>query len=177
MTITEKVAYIKGLLEGLALDETKPETKVIKAIVDALDDIALTAADTEERVETLEGYCDELDDDLALLEDEVYGDEDEDEEFECDGDCENCDEECDCYDDEDDCDGCVVTCPNCGVCLELEENFSRFFVFVKAHSFNKPFDICNFIRKCHDHTSFPSFTLFQDIRRFSCRYVPSFRCR
>ena len=112
MTITEKVAYIKGLLEGLALDETKPETKVIKAIVDALDDIALTAADTEERVETLEGYCDELDDDLALLEDEVYGDVDD----------EDYDE-----DDEDDENVICVECPKCGeeVCLDDSMDFSK----------------------------------------------------
>ena len=108
MTITEKVAYIKGLLEGLALDESKPETKVIKAIVDALDDIALTAADTEQRVETLEGYCDELDDDLAVLEDEFYGDVDEDDE------------------DADD-DVICVECPNCGeeVCLDDSMDFSK----------------------------------------------------
>ena len=108
MTITEKVAYIKGLLEGLALDESKPETKVIKVIVDALDDIALTAADTEQRVETLEGYCDELDDDLAVLEDEFYGDVDEDDE------------------DADD-DVICVECPNCGeeVCLDDSMDFSK----------------------------------------------------
>lgn len=108
MTITEKVAYIKGLLEGLALDESKPEVKVIKAIVEALDDIALTAADTEERVETLEGYCDELDDDLAVLEDEVYGDVDDD----------------DLDDDED---VICVECPNCGeeVCLDDSMDFEK----------------------------------------------------
>ena len=110
MTITEKVAYIKGLLEGLALDETKPETKVIKAIVDALDDIALTAADTEERVETLEGYCDELDDDLALLEDEVYGDVDDED-----------------YDEDDDENVICVECPKCGeeVCLDDSMDFDK----------------------------------------------------
>lgn len=111
MTITEKVAYIKGLLEGLALDETKPETKVIKAIVDALDDIALTAADTEERVETLEGYCDELDDDLALLEDEVYGDVDDED-----------------YDEDDDGENVIcVECPKCGkeVCLDDSMDFDK----------------------------------------------------
>ena len=33
MTLTEKAAYIKGLAEGLALDETKPETKLIKELI------------------------------------------------------------------------------------------------------------------------------------------------
>ena len=105
MTITEKVAYIKGLLEGLALDDTKPETKVLKAVIDALDDIALTVSDNEKRIEDLEGYCDELDDDLGVLEDEVYGDGEDYED----------------YDDDDDDDGIIsVECPNCGeeVCID-----------------------------------------------------------
>lgn len=113
MTITEKVAYIKGLLEGLKLDESKPETKVINAIVDVLNDIALTVTDNDERIEYLEGYTDELDDDLALLEDEVYDDGDE-------------------YDDCDECDGCdddvvCVECPNCGeeVCLDETMDFDK----------------------------------------------------
>ena len=40
----------------------------------------------------------------------------------CDDDCQ--DDECDCCDDDDCdcCDGCIVTCPHCGVCLELEED-------------------------------------------------------
>lgn len=100
MNITEKVAYIKGLLDGLKLDESKPETKVINAIVDALNDIALTVSDNEQRIENLEGYCDELDDDLGVLEDEVYGDADD-------------------YDDDD---GTIcVECPNCGEQVYLDE--------------------------------------------------------
>ena len=40
MNITEKVSYIKGLAEGLNLDESSKEGKVLLAIIDALDDIA-----------------------------------------------------------------------------------------------------------------------------------------
>lgn len=47
MTNTEKVAYIRGLTEGLELDTDKKEVKVINAIIDLLDDIALTLADIE----------------------------------------------------------------------------------------------------------------------------------
>ncbi|MBR0235519.1 MAG: hypothetical protein IJQ37_03595 [Clostridia bacterium] len=117
MTITEKVAYIKGLLEGLALDDSKPETKVLKAVVEALDDIALTVSDNEKRIEDLEGYCDELDDDLGVLEDEVYGDVDDDDDYDDDDDgvisveCPNCGEEV-CLDDDMDFD--KIKCPSCG---------------------------------------------------------------
>ena len=45
MTLTEKVAYLKGLVDGLGVDETSKEGRIIKAIVDVLDDMALTVAD------------------------------------------------------------------------------------------------------------------------------------
>lgn len=122
MTLTEKVAYIKGLMAGLSLDAEKPETKVLNAIVDALNDIAMTVSEDNDRIDYLEGYADELDDDLALLEDTVYGDEDDDDECDCDDcdyDCDECD--CDC-----DCDDVVcVECPSCGeeVCLDDSMDF------------------------------------------------------
>ena len=48
MEITEKVAYLKGLAEGLALDaEANKESKLIAAMIDILDDIALEIADME----------------------------------------------------------------------------------------------------------------------------------
>lgn len=41
MEITEKVAYLKGLAEGMELDTEKKEGKLLAAIIDVLDDIAL----------------------------------------------------------------------------------------------------------------------------------------
>ena len=40
MNLTEKIAYIRGLCEGLNLDESKPEVKVMNAIIDLLDDMS-----------------------------------------------------------------------------------------------------------------------------------------
>ena len=45
MEITEKVAYLKGLAEGMELDTEKKEGKLLAAIIDVLDDIALEIAD------------------------------------------------------------------------------------------------------------------------------------
>ncbi len=42
MALSEKVAYLAGLKEGLNLDETRPETKLFHAVVDVLTDTALT---------------------------------------------------------------------------------------------------------------------------------------
>ena len=129
MTLTEKVAYLKGLAEGLALDESKPETKVINAMIDVLDDLALTVADLEDGLDIFSEQLDAVDEDLDELEGFVY------EEFDDDCDC-GCD---DCYDDDDEfydveCPTCgevigvdgetldegSIECPNCGELLEFE---------------------------------------------------------
>ena len=45
MEISEKVAYLKGLAEGLALDTETKEGKLIAAIIDVLDTEPPTEAD------------------------------------------------------------------------------------------------------------------------------------
>ena len=42
MTNTEKVAYIKGMMEGMNFEADTPEKKLLNAIVDALEGIAET---------------------------------------------------------------------------------------------------------------------------------------
>ena len=97
MNITEKVAYIKGLLEGLNLDDSKPEVKVIKAMIDLLDDVTLEISDIEDGLDEFVEQLDEVDEDLGALEEDYYGFDD-------------CDEDDLFYE---------VTCPTCGgtVCL------------------------------------------------------------
>lgn len=95
MKTPEKVSYIKGLMEGLALDETKPEVKILKEVVGVLEELAAAnSALTEENIK-LRDYVEELDWDLGDLEEFVYGDDEEDfDEF--DGDDDDFD-----YEDED----------------------------------------------------------------------------
>ena len=63
MEITEKVAYLKGLAEGMELDTEKKEGKLLSAIIDVLDDIALELEDMkDEQAELADGlehqiYC------------------------------------------------------------------------------------------------------------------------
>ena len=45
MTLSEKAAYLKGLMDGLKLDTEKDENKVLAAVVDMLSDIAENVAD------------------------------------------------------------------------------------------------------------------------------------
>jgi hypothetical protein len=109
MTIMEKVAYIRGLAEGLALDEKQSkESKALLAIIDLLDDIALSVTDLEDFTEELGEHVDQLDKDLSLVEEGVYSDwDDEDDLF---------DEED--YDDEDE--YYHVTCPRCSEVIYLD---------------------------------------------------------
>ena len=101
MTISEKVAYLKGLAEGLNIDTDKSkEGKLITVMIDILDEIAMSIEDLEENSLALGEEIDVLSDDLADVEavvfdeDEDYVDEDE-EEFDDDWfevECPNCDE-------------------------------------------------------------------------------------
>ena len=70
MTVTEKVAYIKGLVDGL--DAKKDEVKVIKAIIELLDDMAMSVSDLEEGLDVVSDQVDEIDEDLSDLEGYVY---------------------------------------------------------------------------------------------------------
>ena len=82
MEITEKVAYLKGLAEGMELDTEKKEGKLLAAIIDVLDDIALELADMKADQEELYDGLDAVSDDLEDVEDAVFGEDDEDEEDE-----------------------------------------------------------------------------------------------
>ena len=129
MEITEKVAYLKGLAEGMELDTEKKEGKLLAAIIDVLDDIALEIADMKADQEELYDGLDAVSDDLEDVEDVIFG-EDEDEEDEEDFDeddedcyattCPTCEETI--YFDESVLEDGEVICPNCGEKLEFDLN-------------------------------------------------------
>ena len=79
MEITEKVAYLKGLLEGMELDTEKKEGKLIAAIIDVLDDIALELEDMKDYADELGDGLDAVSDDLEDVEDVVFEDWDDEE--------------------------------------------------------------------------------------------------
>ena len=110
MTISEKVAYLKGLAEGLNIDTDKSkEGKLINVMIGILEEIGLAIEDLEENSLALGEEIDVLSDDLADVEAVVFDDEDEDEYDEDD------EEE---YDD----DWFEVECPNCDEVLVVDED-------------------------------------------------------
>ena len=79
MTISEKSAYLKGLMDGLSLNTESDEGKMIAAIVDLLGDMAKRITDIEETTIAISDELDEIEEDLDAIEDFIL---DEDEEFE-----------------------------------------------------------------------------------------------
>ena len=122
MEILEKVAYMKGLAEGLGLDGQTKEGKLLTVMMDILDDMALEPQDMREGQIDLEEALDAVSDDLSDVESRVYEDEDEEEDEE-DGEvyqttCPNCGEEI--FFDETILEDGGVRCPDCGEKLEFD---------------------------------------------------------
>ena len=113
MTISEKAAYLKGLMDGLNLDTEKAEGKMIAAMVELLGDVTKRLTDVEETTIAISDELDEIEDDLDAIEDFIMDEDDDyDDDFEDDD-----YEECDC-----DCDEVIyeVECA-CGNIIEFDE--------------------------------------------------------
>ena len=78
MTISEKAAYLKGLMDGLNLDTDKAEGKMIAAMVELLGDMTKRIADIEETTIAISDELDEIEEDLDAIEDYILDEEDED---------------------------------------------------------------------------------------------------
>lgn len=124
MGVSEKVAYLKGLMEGLKIDENSDNGKLFKAIVDVLDEIALEIEDLTDEVMEVGDGLDVISDDLADIEELVYDDDFDDEDDDEDDEpvyattCPECEEEI--YFDEDYLEDGALICPNCGAKLEFD---------------------------------------------------------
>ena len=100
MTISEKSAYLKGLMDGLKLNTESDEGKMIAAIVDLLGDMAKRVTDIEETTIAISDELDEIEEDLDAIEDFIM-DEDDEADFDGFGDYDDEDDEDD-WDDEED---------------------------------------------------------------------------
>ena len=142
MTISEKAAYLKGLMDGLNLDTEKAEGKMIAAIVELMGDVTRRLADVEETTIAISDELDEIEEDLDAIEDFIMDEDfeededdfedeewDEDEEYEEGfdfGDEETTIYEVECicgevinFDEETLEEGSII-CPNCGETLEFD---------------------------------------------------------
>ncbi len=109
MTTSEKVAYLKGLMEGMKVDDTTNEGKLFALITDVLSELSEDLADLQDCVVELSEQVDAVDEDLNTLEEDFYEEWDDEDECDC---CCGCDDE-EYYD---------VTCPSCGEDFEVDED-------------------------------------------------------
>ena len=98
MTISEKAAYLKGLMDGLELDSEKAEGKMISAIVELLGDVTKRLTDVEETTIAISDELDEIEEDLDAIEDYILDEEDDEDDWD---DYEDDDDD-DLWDDDDD---------------------------------------------------------------------------
>ena len=145
MTISEKSAYLKGLMDGLKLNTESDEGKMIAAIVDLLGDLTRKVTDIEDTTIAISDELDEIEEDLDAIEDFIMDEEDEYDDFEDDfDDFEDFDEDdfedegfdfgdedstiyevqCICGEvinfDEETLEAGSILCPNCGEKLEFD---------------------------------------------------------
>ena len=143
MTISEKSAYLKGLMDGLNLNTETAEGKMISGIVELLADVTKKLTDVENTTIAISDELDEIEEDLDAIEDFIM-DEDEDDfedyeedELDWDDEDEDCEEgfdfgdedstiyevECICGEiinfDEEVLEKGSMACPNCGETLEF----------------------------------------------------------
>ena len=111
MTLSEKVAYLKGLAEGMKIGSENDEGRILHEIIGVLTDVADSITALEDECDRLNEYVEELDEDLGDVEEYLYDEdgeyEDDEEDYDEDDDFEVEDED---YDD----DVIEIECPNCG---------------------------------------------------------------
>ena len=135
MELNKKAAYLQGLVDGLGIDDTTKEGKIIKAMSALLGEMAEAIESVDEDLSRAYDQINDLSDELEDLEADLYEEEDDsDAEEETDEDddandddiasepfyevaCPNCGETV--YVSEDDLDAGEANCAHCGVTFEV----------------------------------------------------------
>ena len=123
MEMMEKVAYLKGLADGLGLDDSTKEGKVLKVMIDLLDDVVLTVTDMDESLAVMGEELESVEEDLNDIYEDLYGDDDDVSPHDFEGElyevtCPECADTI-CV-DEDMLDEGEISCPGCGKMLEFD---------------------------------------------------------
>lgn len=112
--LSERAAYLKGLAEGLAIDDSKSEGKLLIKMIDLLEEMAATIEDNSDAIVACEERVDDLEDFADDMIEEMSGCDCGDDECDC------CD--CDCDDDYDDEEFYEVECPTCNEKVYFDED-------------------------------------------------------
>ncbi|MBE6839644.1 MAG: hypothetical protein IJN05_06945 [Ruminococcus sp.] len=125
MKLTEKMSYLKGLIDGLEIDSSTKEGKILLQMSEVMNEMVIYIDDLQSQVDELTELCEILDEDLGMVEEDLYDcdcDCDCDCDDDCDCDCDCCDDDDDDYEFDDDEELYEVTCPTCGDTILLDES-------------------------------------------------------
>ena len=122
MELNKKAAYLQGLVDGLGIDDTTKEGKIIKAMSALLGEMAETIESVDEDLSRAYDQISDLSDELEDLEADLYEEDDEDDEGE-DAEDEDTDGDDDAKDDDIASEPFYeVACPNCGETVYVSED-------------------------------------------------------
>ena len=127
MELSKKAAYLQGLVDGLGVDESTKEGKIIKAMSALLGEMADAIDGMDEDLSRAYDQINDLSDELEDLEADLYEDDAEDDEDAEDASEDDSDEDDDANDDANDDDIASepfyeVACPNCGETVYVSED-------------------------------------------------------
>lgn len=104
MNVLERVAYLRGLYEGLEIDAGKKEGKLLEGMLEAMEDMARSITDLQEQNDALLDELDDIYEELSAITEDFLEDEDD-----------LADEE-DLY---------QVICPTCGEVIYLDDDILK----------------------------------------------------
>lgn len=122
--LRQKVAYLHGLAEGLEIDDGSKEGRVLTQIIDVLGEIAEAVTNVQNAHDELEGYVEDIDEDLSQLEEDYYCDEENDEMSFVQVECPNCGETVFFEEELAEDDTVELTCPSCGEVINEEDQLT-----------------------------------------------------
>ena len=118
--LAERINYVKGLMEGMKFDASTDEGKLIKALVDIVEDLVISSEDLEDTQDQILDAIDEHEERIADIEDELFDEDSYDEDIDEPLTCPECGAELDF--DELGIDDTVDSfrCPECGTKIDIE---------------------------------------------------------
>ena len=120
MTISERVAFLKGLAEGMALDPDAKETKITNAVIETLADMAAYIESIDEDLEHVVEDIEDINEELRAIDDYIFDDDDDFDDFGfLPDDDDECGHNCACCGEGDF--TLEVDCPACGGEIEIGE--------------------------------------------------------
>ena len=120
MELNKKAAYLQGLVDGLGIDDTTKEGKIIKAMSALLGEMAEVIESVDEDLSRAYDQINDLSDELEDLEADLYEDEDDEDDSDAE---EETDEDDDANDDDIASEPFYeVACPNCGETVYVSED-------------------------------------------------------